>query len=207
MWFDTLIQQMRASDRMLACHAMRNHLSKNSAEQKLTCICAEAPSSSINSSVITGLLCALTACSVCWAIVATWKPSWLKILKEKSVNLFARFLCKSKDCHPETGVPSDQPPTSQEPAVTNNQEPDTNINPKDPAAPIALKVRRPRARVCPYRRSEGQLRRKIKEETFDDLRRLIRMAKIEAKAEVEEEMKNFEASAPELDPTTLFDDH
>jgi len=215
MWFDILIQQLRASDRMLACQSMKKHLTKNSDKQKFTCICAEAPSSSL----ITGLICALTASSV-WAIVATWRPTWLKKLKEKSVQRFSRFLSKSKECHPETGVAnimsdSAQPPAPQEPAAANSQElaaansqePAANTNSQELAATTTLKVRRPRARIYPYRRSEGQLRRQIKEETFEDLRKLIRMAKIEAKAEVEEEMKNYEASAPEIDPTTLFKDH
>jgi len=217
MWFDILIQQLRASDRMLACQAMKNHLTKNSDKQKFTCICSEASYSPINSSLITGLICALTASSV-WAILATWRPAWLKNLREKSTKLVARFLSKSKECNPETGMsPSDQTPASQEPgattnsqetdATTNSQEAGAKSNSQEPAAITTLKVRRPRNRICPYRRTEKQLRRQIKEETFEDLRRLIRIAKIEANTEVEEEMRKFEASAPEVDSTTLFDDH
>jgi len=125
-------------------------------------------------------------------------------LKQHSIKLATRFLSKSKECNLETGdanlsLPSDQTPASEEPAATTDYQ--------EPVATTTLKVRRPKARVCPYRRSEKQLRRQIKEETFEDLRRLIRMAKIEAHTEVEEEMQKFEASAPEVDSTTLFDDH
>jgi len=160
---------------MLACSAMKKHLSKKSTEPKLTCDC---PKTEVNQSLVAGLGCALAA-SILWAILATSRPDWLVALKMKLQQAIEKFKSKSDEtCSPETGTCSNLPPSSENAPVS-----------QEPPARISLKAPRPRARVCPYRRSEAQLRKKIKQETFEDLRQLIRLTKMEVQIEVANDMK------------------
>jgi len=171
----------------MACHAMATYKVKNTVETKFTCDCSEAPVSTVHQSLITGLGCALAA-SLVWAILATTRPTWLRNLKDKLINAIVKI--QFRNCSPETGIDPNLPsaseptPATQEPAAS---EPSPAA--REPAAKVSLKIPRPRARVCPYRRTDTQLRRQIKEETYQDLRRLIKLAKLEAMVEVEAEIK------------------
>jgi len=172
---------------------MRTYLAKKTAERPLSCQCNEADISPDKSSLIIVLSCSLAA-SIVWAILATWRPSWIKTLKEKLINVIARCSSRAKKCSPESPITPSAPelPTA----------------PQDPPATTNLKARRQRIRVCPYKRSELQLRKQIQKETFQELRRLISLAKQEAATEVEEELKNeaaIVAALTKTDVVTIFE--
>ena len=186
----------------MACRTIKNYKIEKNVETKLTCKCSEAPDSTVHRSLITGLGCSLAA-SLVWAVLATTRPKWLRNLKSKFINFTDKI--KSKTCSLGTDIDPNLPSTSepnpaiQEPAASEptpaTQEPtakdDNSPVTQKPPARISLKAPRPRprARVCPYRRSEAQLRKKIKQETVEDLRQLIRLTKMEVQIEVANDLK------------------
>jgi len=183
-------------------------------EKKVTCNCSDAPASTCNQSLITGLGCGL-AISLIWALVATTRPIWLLNLKNKLIDATLAKIY-SKDCSPESGI---NPSELDTPAAKMNSKdcsPESGINPSELATPAAqeptgknslrIPQSRPRARVCPYRRTENQLRRQIKQETVRDLRRLIKLAKLEAQVEVETEVRAEAEAQIQTDLSYLFTD-
>jgi len=198
----------------MACMAMKKYYKAlMSVEKKVTCNCSEAPVSTGNQSLIAGLGCGL-AISLIWALIATTRPIWLMNLKNKLINA-ALAKINSKDCSPEARINPSELDTPAAKVNSKDCSPESGIIPSELTTPAAqptvknsLKTpqSRPRARVCPYRRNQNQLRRQIKQETVRDLRRLIKMAKLEAQVEVEAEVRAETEAQIETDLSQIFTD-
>jgi len=194
-WVDDLIAKLRGIDRAVACLAMKkfmstppNQASSYNESEIRTPKCEQKGSTDLSG--IVALSCLLVTVTL-WALLATFRPSWLWTLKKMLTNLFKRFKEAPKD--------SESDPETLEPNTI-----ELSTTPKlTPEPEVKIKTRRRKAPYCPYKRNQIELRQQIQRETYADLRRLIRLAKLEAKEEVEAELK---VEAKEEDTNVKFTD-
>jgi len=190
-WFDNIIKELRTSDRLLACAAMKRYMNQ---QTKSNCVQPTVAESTTHLTPVVVVLSVLLGIVMIWAVLATIRPKCLRTLKNKLILIL--HSCSKKTTLPpnliELGTGDESDPT---PTLGSSQ---------DEQEPKKRSARRRNRTVCPYKRTTEQMRAQIKNEAYSDLRRLLRQAKLDVKAEMEAEAKmkaqmETEASAPRFE--------
>jgi len=175
----------------MACDAMKRYMSQHT---KPDCAQAtETDSSTHLLTVITVLSCLLGLVAV-WAALATIRPKWLTTLKNNLILIL-------HSCNKKTTLP----PNLIELGSGNESDPTPTLESSQDEQELERRsVRRRNRTFCPYKRTAEQMRAQIKNEAYSDLRRLLRQAKLDVKAEMEAEAKmkaqmETKASAPRFE--------
>lgn len=124
------------------------------------------------------VLSVLLGIVVIWAVLATIRPKCLTTLKNKLILFFTSFNKKPA-----------LPPNLIELGSTNESDPTPSLETDQCLIDQELKRRHARHRnksFCPYKRTLDQMKAQIKTEAYSDLCRLLRQAKLEVQAEIEE---------------------